>query len=484
MSPVQLFLTLWREAASWKASQRRGIPATKPSWTAEINAALANDSGEIVSERLLNVRAVNCTEKTAEYRAITLAILRGIDSSFAEAHPRNGRGRGLKKWLREAQEHRIDYGCYFSDESSYVIACGPLLRKNRGEHASNADTLAERFSFLAVTPRFIPQDETPVEIEIRVISDDAGAGVPPGVVIPGEELVCAIPVALKRDEISAKAKQRQDTTFVQFSHADGKSSGEIFVEAALHARNGLNHAVDIAMGPEFLVDHHQQSSAATLLKKSSPLPSRMFILGSGVTADLSDIGQPWNEAIVVNGSGVELWRQRKVWPASIDRQRAIDYGVEGLPADAEQLFEDISSGESIQIVDIDGIGRCVILICQDFVAKPLCNILLRKYQPDWVFVPILDRGMAEGNWFHQEAIHHSSYTRSRFVAVTSIGLPRKGGDSPLPCVMAVCSLQGEGHIPSGAFICKSPLESHPSYALVRFGTENWERLSVGSRKVK
>lgn len=476
MIPAQLFLEMWREAAAWKPSQRRGVSVLANSDIKKISDALSLQDEKLVCVKLQEILVNGPDKNTANYRAIILEMLKQIDSAFSEVHPRNGRRRGVSKWVMRAHENRIETGAYFFDDTSYVIACGPLSRANRGEHAYCADSLAERFSFLAVVPRLLQQDETSISIAIQYISDLSGDGVPPGPRGVGKEVICAVPIALERDELVAKKVERGDTSYVAFSAAPSLLAGEKVVQAVEHAARTLGGILDISIGSEFLLD---SDAAASVLGRSNA--SRLFLLGTGASKELSDIGQPWNEAVVVNDLGQELWRQRKVWPASITKERAQSFKVNGAQPNGPQLFEDISAGDQIQIVDIEGLGRCVILICQDFIAKPLSGALLRKYQPDWVLAPILDRGMAEGNWFHREAIHYSSFTKARMIGVTSIALPREGAATSLSCVLAVCSMDGEGGVPAGAFACKTPLSGHPSYALVDFANEPWNRVAIVAR---
>ncbi|WP_289241689.1 hypothetical protein [Delftia sp.] len=465
---MKFFLDAWREAAQWSPSQRRGIPVTTQQCTEQISTALSLQDEQDVYASLLAIKNAAPSSDKIEYRSLILEFLKQLDSAFAEVHPRNGRRRGAAKWVMRAHENRMQTGAYYLDDASYVVACGPLSRANRGEHANSADSLADRFSFLAVVPRYLLQEETRISINIGYISDYIGDGVTSGTRRIGQEVVCAIPIALERSEIEAKMVRRNNTSYVEFSASDNLDPGNKVIDAVSHASKEINALLDISIGSEFLINC---DVADSLINKRNS--SRLFLLGSGASKDVSEIGQPWNEAIVVNDVGKELWRQRKIWPASVDGKRAVDFQVKGVQPGGPQLFEDICAGDSIEIVDIEGLGRCVILICQDFTAKPLSQTLIRNYQPDWIFAPILDRGFAVGNWFHQYALHYSGFSKSRMIGVTSIALPREGAEPPLSCVMAVCSMEGDDGVPSGAFSCKAPMASHPSYVLIDFKEEKW-----------
>jgi hypothetical protein len=101
-------------------------------------------------------------------------------------------------------------------------------------------------------------------------------------------------------------------------------------------------------------------------------------------------------------------------------------------------MEDNCSGNEVCVVDLDGLGRCVILICQDLEADPLAGDLIRNFQPDWVFAPILDRGIDTGRWVHQRAFALSALSPARFIVSCSTALAdRAKVTGEIACGMAV-----------------------------------------------
>ena len=122
MPPIKLFLEMWREAVGWSASQRRGLPVNSASSIKQISDIISIPDGEKVCESLLLLKNSLPDTSGGQYRALVLEILKQIDFAFAEVHPRNGRFRGVAKWVRLAHENRLDSGVYFSDDQSYVVA--------------------------------------------------------------------------------------------------------------------------------------------------------------------------------------------------------------------------------------------------------------------------------------------------------------------------------------------------------------------------
>jgi hypothetical protein len=378
--------------------------------------------------------------------------------------------------MRAASRRRTS-GVFGESDHLRLVARGPLSRRNRGEHESYADSLDDRFSALSVVPKFLKQEARRIEVTLRVIDVDAISGVPGIVGRPvGEERLCGVPLAEASGEISLTEHIIGETTFVTFSPFDEAQIGKRLVSAVASAGD-----IDIGVGPEFLVPHQAVSAAIAELRTLAHAPCRLLLLGSGASRDLED-DQPWNEASIVNGVGALLWKQRKIWPASIDERRASEYGL--TDAGKGQRFENNAAGETIEIVDIDSIGRCAVLICQDFEATPMTPELLRRWQPDWVFVPIMDRGIVEGGWFHRRAHALANYSHARFVAVTSTGLPRTGAVGPTACLLVACANSGDGVAPDRAIACKHvDPGTKPGRATIDFGSEPWRQTATVANSI-
>lgn len=113
----------------------------------------------------------------------------------------------------------------------------------------------------------------------------------------------------------------------------------------------------------------------------------MLLAGSGYTVEKRD-DLPWNEALVFSGVGVELWRPRKIWQAGLDSARTKELGL--MPGRDGRVLEQNHARSEVLGADVDGLGRCIVLICQDIKSAPLASELIRRYQPVWVFAPIMD----------------------------------------------------------------------------------------------
>ena len=187
---------------------------------------------------------------------------------------------------------------------------------------------------------------------------------------------------------------------------------------------------DLAVAPELVMSPDQATYVQDGLRKTEA-PPNLLLLGTQNSTD-DENGQPFNEALLVNSVGTLLSRQRKIWPASISAQEGRKLGLCG-EADEAQISENNASAREIEIVDIDGFGRVVVLICQDLMLEAAFNLIARL-QPDWVLIPILADNLDAGRWAHRRALAISETSQSRFVAVTSTSLACRNGQEPTGAV--------------------------------------------------
>lgn len=375
------------------------------------------------------------TRNDADFRGQTLIAMQALDEAYYLIHPRgtlapaaSGLRSVLPHWLRNDRDRRQMQGRYAIDGDLILLPRGPLLRGARHPTASSADSLADRFAALAVAPVMLDQEGRGIRVEVKVVPPSVARGVPPGAAA-GAETVAFIPIAEAADDIVTSARTAAGQVWVDF-RLRASLNGPSCITAALAEAGG----VDLAVAPEFMVDEANADALAEALT-SSPAAARLVIAGSGATTSMQE-AQAWNEARALNSSGVELWRQRKLWPAGIDAVRAGAFGAPAPPL-GQLAYEDIAAGDRLTVVDAEGLGRCAILICQDLEAEGLAADLVRHYQPDWVFVPLLDSGVGEGRWMHRRAFDLSARAQCRFVLVSSTSLAAKAGYPNPACAMAV-----------------------------------------------
>ncbi|BEV10584.1 hypothetical protein ATDW_10800 [Asticcacaulis sp. DW145] len=235
-----------------------------------------------------------------------------------------------------------------------------------------------------------------------------------------------------------------------------------------------------AIAPEFVVTENEAISLGKLLRSLKASPA-LTVAGTGLTVS-NDGYQAWNESQALNRYGTPLWRQRKIWPAKIDADVAIGLGLPN-PGKGKQVVEDTASGSEIVVADIENVGRCVTFICQDIKIRPLVGDVIEAFQPDWVFVPILDRGVGPSRWMQTAAFEHSDLGQSRFLIVSSLSMAEKLGKPTPHFAMAIGPRDISENVGGGAEtdraikIIHVREEGHP-YADLTWNTSGWLQTSV------
>jgi hypothetical protein len=151
-------------------------------------------------------------------------------------------------------------------------------------------------------------------------------------------------------------------------------------------------------------------------------------------------------------------------------------------------MEDSAEGDELVIADVDGFGRCVVLICQDIHLSSAVKELLDFFQPDWVFIPILDAGISAGRWAHQETFAVSGNSNARFMIVSSLALAKLAYPTEArACALAVgpktaTELDGD----KGRVFQEVNVEtaSVPGYAKLQWRNGDWKQTVLSSQDVK
>jgi len=394
-----------------------------------------------------------------------LSIMCEIDKFFLGIHPRSyvdssmiQSRLGAYHWLKQLQLMRLARGEYLQSNNLRLIPRGPLTRLHRPEDATSAQCFADRFAALAVVPDSVMLEDIRISIRHLVKGTGAADGII-GNVGYKDSTVAFVPVAEEESHLQAIQRSTNKQHFVDFSPASS-----LDVPGAIDVILQSIGFADIILAPEMMVSEVDAASVKANIT-NRPGEFRFFLAGTGCTQD-SENGQFWNEARVFNGAGATIFKQRKIWQAEVRPERVEDFGLQ--PCDG-RIMEDNASGEEISIADLDGFGRCLILICQDLQARPLVESVIQRFQPDWIFVPILDVGIGEGRWTHQRSFELSGLSPARFLVVSSLALASKSGLKDAACGMAVGPKDADGEIgPRRVCLAKIDSSVKAGYALV-----NW-----------
>ena len=476
-TPAHLFLAYWQTAAALKPNQRSAavrMPA------AFLRAAREIAGQEDPQRAVEGLEALTAARTETERRGRMLAVMDAIDMLFAMLHPRTPRAATRRAarppaWLVALQDERMTKGAFLVADGHALIPRGPLLRTARDPDASSADTLADRFAYLTAIPLTLDDKGSMIDVCLKCVGMDLLTGVEP-IADRGNERIAFIPVAETADDLEIRRVDRGGNPHAYYGPAAGHQGGERLLSAL-----GALEAQDLAVAPELVMSVEQTRQVQAGLPRAPGAP-RLILLGTRHSEELEE-DQAFNEAVLVNSVGSELWRQCKLWPAKLDPEHACQLGLcdEGNGA---HIPEDNVSSREIKLVDIDGFGRVLVLICQDLKLAAI-EPLIEASQPDWILVPVLADNLALGRWAHRRALAISENTQSRFVGVTSCSLAFRYETEPGPIGFALGPAQpaDENEPPANQravmFVPADP-QGSPVAGTTRWHGSGWGQSRVGS----
>ena len=471
LSPADLFMENWDLGRRWSGPEVQNFVLPCAEFNKSVQESL-NLSDAVESYEAL--KSLQRGENDYVINGRIFQILKAIDDFFELAHPRTvNRAKLLDKlplnhWLRKMIYTRLEDGSFTASESHSLVPRGPLLRSAREIFASSAYSFPDQFAFLSVVTKEITIDERPVQITTMVLDSslNQGAGLAPSK--NGCEKVAFIPVAQLDDHLLVTQTEINKCAYVDFQLQESLDAAAI-IDTVL---DEVGFA-DIVMSGELMVDAEAADRLGPLIE-AKPGRVRLLLAGSGNTVEKRD-NLPWNEARVFNGFGVELWRQRKIWQAGLDAYRAKEFEL--VPGSDGRVMEQNHAGSEVVVADVNGLGRCVVLICQDIKSTPLASELIRRYQPDWVFVPIMDWGTGTKRWAHLEAFDLSTISQARFLIASSLSMVEKLKKVEQPCGLAVgprfAADEDEGRVCQPAYVRSTP----HGYGMVEWRGD-WGKTSV------
>ena len=133
---------------------------------------------------------------------------------------------------------------------------------------------------------------------------------------------------------------------------------------------------------------------------------------------------PYNEAVVLNGDGLELWRQRKLQPYEMKEHEQKNFGL-------DPVLNGISSMEHItyqpRVLELRDSKvnrlRMVTLICEDATRAPALTVA-REFETNLMLVPVMAGPLNEGCGFTTNLDPVLNDHDALYIVANSAGLAR------------------------------------------------------------
>lgn len=421
-TPADLFLAIWQHINS-SAVQRThlaGAYRTDGAVDAAFEAALTQDEGTdavaAVVQVLNDYWRDQVSEKGRKTRAgLLLAAMRAIDDALMAIHPRTLLAHAALApppgWTIAVRDKRTVSGHYAILDGRGLVPRGPFARDARRPLETSNFSLADQFAACAVVPLAFEEDGRRIEVAVTVVGQGIARGVPPKLGRSGSEAITLAPLAEAAGDLVTHVREDGGTFYIDVEQGAGFAPHDIFTGML-----GNLGDTDVLLLPELVVVPSDVESMCDTLSKVSGDRPRLIVCGSGNKKNSGD--PPWNMSHIVNGVGAPLWTHRKLVAYDMLETTFANLKIADI-AGANQLLERISWSDSITIGDVEGLGRCLVLICQDLMMAGI-EPLIRAYEPDYLFLPILDSGTNFHRWPYKRMVDLSAAGPTRFVVVSSL----------------------------------------------------------------
>jgi hypothetical protein len=417
-----MFLSLWRYVNRMARDRLANFTPAPSDFGQSLAAYLARDQGAAAVEGICQALADEwpTSERFTDGRiraGLALCAMQAIDAELIALHPRSVAlaVRRMPSWLDDVRDRRTRSGEFARDENLSLIPRGPLMRAPRAALEEATFVLGDQFGALKVVDlASFEEDGRKLSVGIHVVDQSVDRGVPARRDRRGSEMVSFVPLAEATDDLIAEITHDGATTFIDVSKGPGFEPANLMAAACIDCADS-----DIVVAPELTVDADDVQKIAAALVGMVGLRPRLVVAGSGLSearGPQSDL--PYNEAVILNGNGARLWAHRKIAAYDMPEETAAGLNLPD-PGGSKRFMERIAWSDSITIADVDGLGRCLVLICQDLMMASV-PALLDAFRPDWLLVPILDTGTALVRWPAQRARELAAAVETRFVVVSSL----------------------------------------------------------------
>ena len=422
MRPGVLFAQLWLDVEPHQSDVAllpwRGRTATE--FPAILSVLEAADEANVPSEILAYLAGhsvpFECQVKKLLERAFV--VMCALDQAAMQIHPSIktrilGRSSVVGAMLAVMRTERTMSGYYAEIAGKgFVLPKGRLMpgldRVNGDDQSGTA--LTNQFSFLT----FLPVHP---KVTIRPKTFP-----PSRVTIPPEAArrVGLAPIAEDHDDLVFRVSKRGNRPFLDTEPATTKLRDRIRQTVV----SMLGDGAGLVVLPELVTTHQAVEDLRETLRKAPVAHNAMVVVGSGPTVERSaSLDRPYNEAVILSSTGEELFRQRKLNPFNMNWKRMKDCHLDRVPGHEEHFhMEDCAVGDELVVCDIHGLGRVIVLICEDLEQQTPGGDVCLHVLPDWILTPVLDIGLDFGRWEHRRAMEISRKTLSRVVVSCSASL--------------------------------------------------------------
>jgi hypothetical protein len=357
-------------------------------------------------------------------------VAQSIDLLFERIHPRS---RDLavpaSSSLATFRCHRAEFGHYSQKTDHGIVVPKSPLAQGAMAHrnSSGGDAIEGFFEFLVRMPPEKIGGRYAVEFVLPPFHRFAPTS---------NFRVGFVPLVQRLDELVATATTRGARQYLDIRPSNLAKA--ILISRAQEATAHLcKLEVDIAIFPELCVDEEIRRAIADVLRAASAAKPSVVIAGSGLVS--SGGAHAFNQAIVFDASGSEVWHQEKLNHYDMAADNRKKYGLPSVKGhEGSTHREDCETGNVLRFCEHPFWGRLVSLICEDLQQTAPGGMACEILRPDWIFAPIFDGPITIGRWSHRRGWDLAERAGAKVVVANSMALVDLAADPMAPRGVGLC----------------------------------------------
>jgi hypothetical protein len=478
MTPGELFIELW-QSVEGHAGEIISVP-----WHGRVSAEFAHLVSTLVDCRTESVpvefhdylagKPVAFPCDVAVQAEREFVVMCALDEAAGHIHPStksrvSGLASTTSEMLVAMRERRVVEGAYAESNLGYIIPKGKLItpRRENDDLDASGTEIAHQFTYLTLARRLARGRE----LKFLTFS--------PSRFQSSETLANKVgfaPIAEDAKDLVFNTSSRLNRPYLDTCPVGPVLSDRIN-ETVLTL---IDRGAGVVVLPELVSGATAVQSLSRTLKRDSKRADVLILSGTGPGDRPSPAGPSYNEAVVLDGKGDILFCQRKLnlFNMGFGRMKGCDIPFAAGFSNRNHM-EDAMAGNEIVVCDLFGLGRVVVLICEDLQQTHPGELVCLDVRPDWVLTPVLDVGPAFGRWVHSRALEIGGKTQSRFVVSGSGTLVTR--DSKQTCLSAVPATKAnigmcvDGEFDFHAHLVSSDGVPSPVCAIVDWNPSSWPR---------
>lgn len=398
-------------------------------------------------------------------------IMRVIDRAFRLVLPETAYALAGAVSARPGELMRRMKDRWFIDGSlaevgvGFVTLLGPLTSAMRSEapEARNGDLFEHQF----VNITLVTKPGAGRTIGFRTLAPSEFMPTPG---LP--DMVGVAPIAQDKDDLAFVTEVREPRCYLDARPADSSATAAraIDVVGSMLARGATLVAL-----PELVMDKDVIGEVRSSIRPGPHSGGRVLVLGTGLSegASTGEAALHYNEAIVCDGRGRVLFSQRKINHYSMSPERMRECSID--PKRDEAHIENCATGHELMVCDLPGVGRLMVLICEDFAQETPGRGIAQSLMPDWIITPVLDIALSPGRWTHQKSFSLGIPARMVVSGSTTLSVrkARVSGLANLDPSSGVAMMFDGRAGAAGRLVTAGCLTGVNAHAVVEWDTTGW-----------